>query len=80
MALDVYFKADILHMLNAVYVASEAPGALLRETGSDSPRELDAHRAGFAAALVAVGLAFGLEPDGAEAPFPLRSPNLLDRR
>jgi hypothetical protein len=69
MALDVYFREDILNVLRATYVASEGPATLAVELLQDGdlrgvPLEklLQIYRRGFHTALAAVGLAFGLVP------------------
>ena len=69
MALDVYFKEDILNALRAMYVAGEGPATLAVELLQDGdlrgvPLEklLQIYRRGFHTALAAVGLAFGLVP------------------
>ena len=77
MALDVYFKQDILNILRATYVAHEGPASLMvdllqdRELcaaldAADVPLEklLQIYRQGFCTALSAVGLAFGVVPEG----------------
>jgi hypothetical protein len=76
-ALDVYFKQDILNVLRATYVANEGPASLVVELlkdrdlcaaldAADVPLEklLQIYRQGFCTALAAVGLAFGVVPEG----------------
>jgi hypothetical protein len=82
MALDIYFKRDIANVLRSTACASEGSAGLVleltrssertaeaaqRETGIPPERLLQAYREGVAHALVSVGLAFGLEPVGADA-------------
>ena len=68
MALDVYFKEDVQNILRATLVASEGSAALVGELLEDP--ELDqltagklmyVYKRGFASALGAIALAFGLE-------------------
>jgi hypothetical protein len=85
MALDVYFREDILNVLRAAYVAGEGPTSLAAQLTHDpdlggvpADKLLQAYRCGFITALGAVGLAFGLdsrERAGDELQIPaLRSP------
>lgn len=82
MALDIYFKRDIANVLRSTACASEGSARLVleltrssertaeaaqHETGIPPERLLQAYREGVAHALVSVGLAFGLEPVGADA-------------
>jgi hypothetical protein len=66
MALDVYFREDILNVLRATYVAGEGSGAVLEALEDQDLSAVPVHklvgiyRSGFATALGAVGLAFGL--------------------
>lgn len=71
MALDVYFKEDILNALCAAYAANEgAANALLAAyaasegAAKQDPADevLKAYHRGFVTALGVVGLAFGLPP------------------
>jgi hypothetical protein len=69
MALDVYFREDILNVLRATYIAGEGPAALVAEVLGDrdlaevpADKLLQIYRRGFHTALGAVGLAFGLAP------------------
>lgn len=79
MALDVYFKEDILNVLRATYVAGEGPAILVTEMLQDPELQnvpldklLGVYRRGFVTALGAVGLAFGLEsPRSARVDFGL---------
>ncbi len=68
MALDVYFREDILNVLRATYAAADGPAALLSELVCDPElrhvpldRLMQVYRQGFCTALGAVGLAFGLD-------------------
>jgi hypothetical protein len=72
-ALDVYYREDILNVLRAMYVAGEGPATLVSEILEDQdlrgiPLEklLRIYRRGFHTALGAVGVAFGLVPLGRE--------------
>lgn len=67
MSLDIYGKEDVRNILRATYVASEGSAALLGEVLSDPELQqvalgklLRIYRQGFANAIGAVGLAFGL--------------------
>ena len=79
MALDVYFKEDVLNVLRATYVAGEGPATLVAEMLQDPELQnvpldklLGVYRRGFVTALGAVGLAFGLEsPRSARVDFGL---------
>ena len=69
MALDVYFRDDILNVLRATYAAADGPAALLGELVRDPElrqlpldRLVEVYRQGFCTALGAVALAFGLDP------------------
>ena len=69
MALDVYFKEDVLNVLRATYVAGEGPATLVAEMLRDPELQnvpldklLGVYRRGFVTALGAIGLAFGIEP------------------
>jgi hypothetical protein len=75
--LDVYVRRDIANVLQAMACASEGSARfavdVLTEPGSvadEAEREklLQAYRQGVRNTLVAVGLAFGLEPAGAGIP------------
>jgi len=66
MALDVYFREDIVNILRSVSLASEGPAVLLAEIMQDPELKrvaldklLEIYRRGFATALGAVGLAVG---------------------
>jgi hypothetical protein len=68
LALDVYFREDILNVLRATYAAADGPAALLSELVRDPElrhvpldRLVQVYRQGFCTALGAVGLAFGLD-------------------
>ena len=68
MALDVYFRDDILNVLRATYAAADGPAALLTELARDPDlrqmpvdRLVEVYRQGFCTALGAVALAFGLD-------------------
>lgn len=68
MALDVYFREDILNILRATYVASEGTSTLLTQLLDDPDfhnvpihKLMDIYRRGFVTALGSVGLAFGLD-------------------
>lgn len=68
MALDVYFREDILNILRATYVASEGTSTLVTQVLNDPDfrnvpihKLLDIYRRGFVTALGSVGLAFGLD-------------------
>jgi hypothetical protein len=74
MALDVYFREDILNVLRATYAAGEGPAALVAEMLQDDEFQgvsldklLQVYRQGFNTALGAVGLAFGLDARAAAA-------------
>ena len=75
MALDVYYKEDILNALRGLHVAGEGPASLAVDLLGDPdlrasiesgavPLEklLQIYRRGFHTALAAVGLSFGLVP------------------
>jgi hypothetical protein len=69
LALDVYFRDDILNVLRATYAAADGPAALLGELVRDPElrqlpldRLVEVYRQGFCTALGAVALAFGLDP------------------
>ena len=75
MALDIYYKEDILNALRGLHVASEGPASLAVDLLCDPelrasiesgaiPLEklLQIYRRGFHTALAAVGLSFGLVP------------------
>ena len=59
MGLDVYFRRDIANVLRSA-AASNVSAQANRETAPTQCEEY--YHAGFYAALVGVGLAFGLEP------------------
>lgn len=68
MAVDVYFRKDILNVLRATYVASEGPATLVAELLEDPElrnvsldKLLQIYQRGFNTALGAIGLAFGLD-------------------
>lgn len=68
MSFDVYFKEDILNILRSTYAASEGSASLVLEMLEDPDLKdvpvrklLNIYRRGFATALGAVGLAFGLD-------------------
>jgi hypothetical protein len=68
MALDIYGKEDVRNILRATYVASEGSAALLSEVLRDPELQqislgklLRIYRQGFASAVGAIGLAFGLD-------------------
>jgi hypothetical protein len=68
MALDIYGKEDVRNILRATYVASEGSAALLGEVLRDPELQqvalaklLRIYRQGFASAVGAIGLAFGLD-------------------
>ena len=85
MALDVYFREDILNVLRATLAASGAPASLLSEFANDArlsdvplDRLVDVYRQGFCTALGAVGLAFGLDsPVRCPGPQGNRSPAVV---
>ncbi|MBC7249298.1 MAG: hypothetical protein H5T62_03365, partial [Anaerolineae bacterium] len=69
MGLDIWFREDILHALQAADQASATTAAALEHalggaegTGVGDPRYLRAYREGYRAALVTVAIAFGIEP------------------
>jgi hypothetical protein len=73
MALDVYFREDILNVLRSAYVASEGSASLVTQVLQDPElrnipvqKLLSIYRQGFVTALGSVGIAFGLEaiPEG----------------
>ena len=69
MGLDVYFRHDIANILRATACASEASTGLFVELiGDVSTAEQEklarVHRQAVRSTLVALGLAFGLEPVG----------------
>ncbi|MBC7250504.1 MAG: hypothetical protein H5T62_09490 [Anaerolineae bacterium] len=61
MSLDIWFREDILHALQAADQASATTAAAMGEVAGD-PRYLRAYREGYRAALVTVAIAFGIEP------------------
>jgi hypothetical protein len=74
LALDVYFRDDILNVIRATYAAADGPSALLSELVRDPElrqmpldRLVEAYRQGFCTALGAVALAFGLDPSDRRA-------------
>jgi len=74
LALDVYFRDDILNVLRATYAAADGPAALLSELVRDPElrqmpldRLVEVYRQGFCTALGAVALAFGLDPSDRRA-------------
>ncbi len=83
MSFDVYFKQDILNILRSTYAASEGSASLVLEMLEDPDLQgvpvgklLHIYRRGFATALGAVGLAFGLDatlPGSGTASCPLLS-------
>jgi hypothetical protein len=69
MALDVFYKQDILNVLRATCVASEGSASLMVEMLGDEDLQgvpveklMAIYRRGFQTALASVGLAFGLVP------------------
>ena len=60
MGLDVYFRRDIANVLRATACASEGAAQM----ATLDTVQLDAYRQGVRNTLLAVGLAFGLEPVG----------------
>ena len=68
MALDIYFKEDILNVLRATYAASEGSATLVADIMQDPElrnvpldKLLRIYRRGFNTAIGAVGLGFGLD-------------------
>jgi len=68
MALDVYFRDDIKNILRATLVASEGSAALVGDLLQDPDLDqamarklMQVYKQGFASALGAVALAFGLD-------------------
>ena len=68
MALDVYFREDIKNILRATLVASEGSAALVGDLLQDPDLDqaaarklMQVYKQGFASALGAVALAFGLD-------------------
>ena len=68
MALDVYFKEDVHNILRATLVASEGSAALVAELLKDPDLDqasagklMYVYERGFASALGAIALAFGLD-------------------
>lgn len=67
MARDIFCRDDLLNVLRCTHVAAEGVPALLSELGEQTEHApqsdilIRAYRSGFERALVAVGLAFGLE-------------------
>lgn len=61
MSLDIWFREDILHALQAADQASATTAAAMGDVAGD-PRYLQAYREGYRAALVTVAMAFGIEP------------------
>ena len=68
MGLDVYFRRDIANVLRATACSNEGSVGLALELvgDADAERLLDIYRQGQRHALVSVGLAFGLEPQGTQ--------------
>ena len=64
MGLDVFFRRDCANYLRAAAMAAEGALAVALEGLTDIERAaaLTAYRRGYMAALVTVGLSFGLEP------------------
>lgn len=65
MGLDVYLRRDVAHNLRAAAMSSEAAITLALDGLSDPAKqnELRSYRRGYMAALVTLGLSFGLEPE-----------------
>ena len=68
MALDVYFREDVQNILRATLVASEGSAALVGELLQDPDLDqlsagklMHVYKRGFASALGAIALAFGLD-------------------
>jgi hypothetical protein len=87
MALDVYFKEDILNVLRATYVASEGPATLVAEVLQDPAlrdvpldKLLRIYRRGFLTAIGAVGIAFGLDSCNHEKDLMEQSLTEIQRR
>ena len=69
MGSDIFFRADIANILQAMACANEGVAQLALNLvvgaspeGLEQERVLSAYRLGVQHALVSVGLAFGLEP------------------
>lgn len=60
MSLDIWFREDILHALQAADQSSATTAAALEGAGISDPRYLRAYRQGYRAALAAIAIAFGL--------------------
>lgn len=70
MALDIYYKRDILNSLRGLHMAGAGSASLMDEILADPelrglPLEklLQVYQRGFNTALVATGLSFGLVPE-----------------
>ena len=78
MGSQICLKQDVLNALRAAYVANRGSARLMAQTlgqfsvhDGSSDAILSAYNSGFAAALAAVGIAFGLDhPDEADAEEP----------
>lgn len=86
--LDIWFREDILHALQAADQASATTAAAMESVVGD-PRYLCAYREGYRAALVTVAMAFGIDLAAAgsamtvstnEALDPVRSPHRAEVR
>lgn len=71
MGLDIWFREDILHALQAADQASATTAAALEYAlggaeGAGDPRYLRAYREGYRAALVTVAVAFGIDKPAEE--------------
>ena len=84
MALDVYFRDDIKNILRATLVASEGSAALVGDLLQDPDLDqamarklMQVYKQGFASALGAVALAFGLDvpPFWTEVEAPAQTPS-----
>jgi hypothetical protein len=83
MSSNICFKQDILNVLRAAYIASQGSArvmarAMERCSAQDVPSDeiLGAYNTGFATALAAVGVAFGLDRSDDRT---AQKPNLPDR-
>ncbi len=81
--LDIWFREDILHALQAADQASATTAAAMESVVGD-PRYLCASREGYRAALITVAMAFGIEPAMTagtnEVLDPVRSPHRAEVR
>lgn len=89
MALDVYFRDDIKNILRATLVASEGSAALVGDLLQDPDLDqvmahklMQVYKQGFASALGAVALAFGLDvpPFWTKVEAPAQTPSSLAPR